>query len=201
MCFVRNAKLLHPTCPTQANNQLPSVLAYSRSSWPAERARLVESANQSPVAVSECPRGSFDSSKQTSNNYGQERRDFARPSPSLPPFPVALSAGRPLDQTKQITVPDKPAKFGPFLGLKVDELSNPPSRRRGGRAGRRGGGASDGGGRWNLSPVRPRLAVCLEFRLSALRVIIPGRDGYERDLLRHLGEDIPDQVWRGLTLA
>eukprot|EP00903_Cladosiphon_okamuranus_P007182 g6974.t1 len=99
-------------------------------------------------------------------------------------------------QTKQITVPDKPVKFGPFLGLKVDELSGPPSRRRGGRAGRRGGrigSASDGGGRWNLSPVRPRLAVCLEFRLSALRVIIPGRDGYERDLLRHLGEDIPDQ--------
>lgn len=46
-----------------------------------------------------------------------------------------------------------------------------------------------------MSPVRPRLAGCLEFRLSALRVVIPGREGYERDLLKHLGEDIPDQVW------
>lgn len=92
-------------------------------------------------------------------------------------------------------MPDKPAKFGSFLGLKINELSSPPSRRRGGRAGRRGGGgASEGGGRWNLSPVRPRLAMCLEFRLSELRVIIPERESYERDLLRHLGEDIPDQV-------
>ncbi len=90
-------------------------------------------------------------------------------------------------------MPGKPAKFGPFLGLKVDELpSATPSRRR--RGGGRGRGASEGGPRWALSPVRPRLAVCLEFRISALRVVIPGRDGYERDLLKHLGEDIPDQV-------
>lgn len=47
---------------------------------------------------------------------------------------------------------------------------------------------------WNMSPVRPRLAACFEFRLSALQVIIPGRQGYERDLLKHLGEDVPDQV-------
>ncbi|CAM9099649.1 unnamed protein product, partial [Hapterophycus canaliculatus] len=91
-------------------------------------------------------------------------------------------------QARKIAVPDKPAKFGPFLGLTIDEDSKPPSRRRGG-----GGRGFQGGGRWIMSPVRPRLAACLELRLSALRVIIPGRGGYERDLLKHLGEDTPDQ--------
>lgn len=94
------------------------------------------------------------------------------------------------DKNSQITVPDKQPKFGPFLGLKIDEDSKPPSRRRGGE----GRGSSARGGHWNMSPVRPRLAACFEFRLSALRVVIPEREGYERDLLKHLGEDIPDQV-------
>ena len=94
-----------------------------------------------------------------------------------------------LHQTKQIAIPDKPAKIGPFLGLRVEEEAAAPSRR---------GRLLEGRGRWSLLPARPRLAVCVEFRLSALRVIIPGREGYERDLLKSLGEDIPDQVWWSL---
>lgn len=59
------------------------------------------------------------------------------------------------------------------------------------------GAGSDGedDSRWSMVPSRPRLAPCIEFRLSSLRVVIPGRESYERDLIRSLGEDIPDQVF------
>lgn len=42
--------------------------------------------------------------------------------------------------------------------------------------------------------MRPCLAACSEFRISSLRVVIPGRQGYEKDLLRSLGDDLPEQV-------
>lgn len=100
-------------------------------------------------------------------------------------LPRFCSLSQPTNQIRKVTVPDKPAKFGPFLGLTIDDNAKPPSRRRGG---------NQEGSRWIVSPVRPRLAACLELRLSSLRVIIPGRGGYERDLLKHLGEDTPDQV-------
>lgn len=187
LCSVRNVELLHPTYPTT-----PTTIFQVSSPTGAEQKTRTPYRQREPKAQLHPARvlHLIDADKQ----FDQAEEMF--------PTSLRHSLGRPFDQTKQIAVPDKPAKFGPFLGLKVDELSNPPSRRHSGRTGRRGGGgggggAADGGGRWNLSPVRPRLAVCLEFRLSALRVIIPGRDSYERDLLRHLGEDIPDQVWLG----
>lgn len=98
-------------------------------------------------------------------------------------FPPLLSRN---DQIRTIKVPDKPDKFGPFLGLRIEEGTA--------RATRRDKNDKGDSSRWSIVPTRPRLAPCVEFRLSSLRVVIPGREGYERDLIRSLGEDVPDQV-------
>lgn len=93
------------------------------------------------------------------------------------------------NQFKAIDVPDRPSKIGPFLGLRIDHGRARPARRA-----KTERGSLIEGTTWSLAPSRPRLAPCLEFRLSKLRVVIPGREGYERDLIKSLGEDIPDQV-------
>lgn len=111
---------------------------------------------------------------------GLARSHLFTPSRLLPLFSYG-------NQTKTIKVPDKLDKFGPFLGLRVEEGTA--------RSTRRGKGDTGDSNRWSVIPTRPRLAPCMEFRLSSLRVVIPERESYERDLIRSLGENIPDQVW------
>lgn len=95
---------------------------------------------------------------------------------------------------KSITVPDKPSEFGPFLGLRVEKGVVRHRRRRG----KSGASRAKEQESWTIAPVRPRMAQCLELRLSSLRVVIPDREAYERQLLRSLGEDVPDQVRKGV---